>query len=113
MSCRSLLRPSKEDELELEEDDRVDARTVHRGVAVLDEVSDERQVYAFLQAAVEVVRGDQVLLGNGAGQRVKTTLLNSHHVAATSCEKDRKVMLATSWIIRSSDSPFCNALVRF
>jgi hypothetical protein len=74
----------------------------HRGVAVHDEIPDEREVYAFLQAAVKVVRGDQVLQGDVAGQRVETALLDPHHVGRnllreepgghTSCSVDHPLL---------------------
>jgi len=50
----------KEDELELEENHRVDARTARRSVAVPYQVPDEREVDGSLQAAIEVVFGDEL-----------------------------------------------------
>ena len=53
------------DQLELEEDDRVDARPTPLGIELLRPVADEAQVELGLQVAVEVVLGNEVLQRDG------------------------------------------------
>jgi len=47
------------DQLELEEDDRVDARPPAVLIGAADQGADERQIELRLKQAIEVVRGDQ------------------------------------------------------
>ena len=51
----------EEDQLQLEEDDRVDGGAPDLGVGVPDQIAHEGQVERALQVAIEVVRRDQVL----------------------------------------------------
>jgi hypothetical protein len=55
------------DQLELEEDDRVNGRPAAPRVERGDELPDEREVQPRLQAAVEVVFGHQILQGQVTG----------------------------------------------
>ena len=55
------------DQLQLEEDDRVDARPAALGIELLDPLPDEAEVELRLQMAVEVVRGNEVLQRDGNG----------------------------------------------
>ena len=49
--------------MELEEDHRIDAGATTSGVEILDQISHEREVEGILQAAVEVVLGDELFEG--------------------------------------------------
>src|SRR4051812_10188196 len=74
----------KEDELELEENHRVDAGAARRnGVAVLDQLPDERDVEGALQATVEIILREE-FFEREIFERGEVALLNSHHDGATS-----------------------------
>lgn len=53
------------DELELEEDDRVDGGTTNRGIEVGDPVPDEREIKRTLKMAIEVIDGNERFKGDG------------------------------------------------
>lgn len=55
------------DELQTEEDLRVDARVSRSSVAVLHQVPNERKVEPLLEAAVEIVSRDQALQRDASG----------------------------------------------
>jgi hypothetical protein len=53
------------DQLQLEEDDRIDAGSAAVGVVLRDPLADEAQVEPSLQVRVEVIGGDEVLQRDG------------------------------------------------
>ncbi len=55
------------DELELEEDDRIDGRPAALGVQRLHQIPHEREVERRFEAAVEVVFWDEILQGEVVG----------------------------------------------
>jgi hypothetical protein len=74
----------KEDELELEEDHRVDAGATRRnGVAVFDQLPNEREVKGAFQATVEIILRDE-FFERDIFERGEVALLNGHHGSATS-----------------------------
>lgn len=67
------------DELQLEEDHRVDRGAAARGVQRAHQISHEREVEPLLQAPVEAVFRDEVLQRDVAGQRGEGADLGAHH----------------------------------
>jgi hypothetical protein len=51
----------EQDQLQLEEDDRVDRRSADLGVAIWDQVAHKAEIERALQMAVEVIRRDEIL----------------------------------------------------
>ena len=96
-------------QLQLEEDDWVHRWPAATGVKRGDDLPRKREVDLRLQPAVEVVRGDQLLQRDVAGQRREAADLRAHHGAAASCEKGREAMLAAARSPRSHE-PYFNGL---
>src|SRR4051794_9576791 len=108
----------KEDELELEENHRVDAGAARRnGVAVLDQLPDERDVEGALQATVEIILRDE-FFERDIFERGEVALLDGHHDGATSrgeeVERRRYYRDPRRYSsIRKNRSDFFNTLVPF
>src|SRR3990172_3338002 len=71
------------DELELEEDYRVDGGSARLPVGVPHQLADEGEVELLLQAAVEVVGGNECVEG-GWGEELELLGAVAHHLAASS-----------------------------
>ena len=67
------------DELELEEDDRVNRRPAASRVEWGDQLPHEREVEPSLKAAVEVLLWNQILQREVVGKRGEGTDLGAHH----------------------------------
>ena len=71
------------DQLELEEDNRVDRGATDRGVAVGHDVADEAQVQLGVEVAIQVVRWDEGLQREVA-ERSEAPHVGTHHGTAPS-----------------------------
>jgi hypothetical protein len=82
------------DELEFEEDYRVDARAAGRGLAILDQIPHKRKIHRPFQAVVEVVLRDEFFEGE-LGQWGEVANLGAHHSCASPHEAGTREAHAT------------------